>query len=164
MFYPLGGCETQPLITVADITLRNITSHGGLLPPGIIRANETHPSTGFVWENVNIHGWWRIFGLGFITENVSGTVTDSHPVPAFTNLVESGEIVSYEFDFVSELYNEVYDKVMDLWTNHMPEGRWVQYRNREQPREHRRRHYHFGDGDQIVIIRIINQLATFFTL
>jgi hypothetical protein len=90
MIYPLGGgdaeCATQPLITMKDIVLRNITSHGGILPPGIIRNNETNPGTGFVWDNVHIHGWWRILGLGFITEYTSGTVTNSHPVPRFTNL------------------------------------------------------------------------------
>ena len=90
MLYPLKGgdstCATQPLITVKDIQLRNITSHGGILPPGVIRCNETHPGTDFVWDNVHIHGWWRILGLGFITEYTSGSVTNSHPVPRFTNL------------------------------------------------------------------------------
>ena len=85
MLYPLAGgdstCATQPLITVSNITLRNIVSHGGILPPGIIRCNATNPCTNFVWDNVKIHGWWRILGLGFITENTFGNVTNSHPEP-----------------------------------------------------------------------------------
>ena len=68
MLYPLGGdadCLTQPLITIADIQIRNLTSHGGFLPPGVMRCNVTNPCRGFVFENVHIHGWWRYFKLIF---------------------------------------------------------------------------------------------------
>ena len=83
MLYPLGSCPTQPLIKVADITLRNITQTGNYLPPGIIRCNVTEPCTGFVFDNVQYKGWWNLFGYGYITQNVIGTVTDSKPEPAF---------------------------------------------------------------------------------
>lgn len=90
MLYPLAGgdatCATQPLITVKGITLRNLVSHGGILPPGVIRCNETNVCTDFVWDNVHVHGWWRWLGLGYITEFTEGTVSNSHPVPKFTNL------------------------------------------------------------------------------
>ena len=83
LLYPLGDCPTQPLIKMADITLRNITQTGNYLPPGIIRCNETEPCTGFVFDNVKSTGWWSWFGLGYITQNVIGTVTDSKPEPDF---------------------------------------------------------------------------------
>jgi hypothetical protein len=83
LFYPIGGCETQPLIHVANITLRNVQQFGNILPPGIVRCNSTYPCTGFVFENVNADGWWKWFGLGYITEEVHGEVMFSSPAPAF---------------------------------------------------------------------------------
>lgn len=70
MLYPLDKhCETQPLITMSDITLRNVTSTRGLLPAGILRCNETNPCTGFVFEDVSITSpLWDILGYGWITE------------------------------------------------------------------------------------------------
>jgi hypothetical protein len=62
--------------------LRNITSHGGILPPGIIRCNETNACHGINFENVQLHGVWRYFLGNFIVENAYGTVTDSSPKPA----------------------------------------------------------------------------------
>jgi hypothetical protein len=53
--YVVSNFEELPnilRITVRNITLRNIKSTGGLLPPGIIRCNETNPCTGFVFDNV----------------------------------------------------------------------------------------------------------------
>ena len=83
MFYPLGGCETQPLITVANITLRNVQQYGNILPPGIIRCNETHKCHGFEFDNVNESGLWRWLGIGYITEDVYGKALNSHPRPSF---------------------------------------------------------------------------------
>jgi len=83
MFYPLGGCETQPLITVANITLQNVQQFGNLLPPGVVRCNETNPCYGFKFENVNADGWWRWFGQNYITENIHGVVEWSNPAPSF---------------------------------------------------------------------------------
>ena len=84
MIYPLDkNCQTQPRIDVRNITLRNIVSKGGLLPPGIIRCNETNPCTGFVFENVNLSGWLIHKDNGFITENVQGVSINSFPDPHF---------------------------------------------------------------------------------
>ena len=83
MLYPLVPCATQPLIDVDNVTIRNVQQYGTILPPGVIRCNETNPCTGFTFQNVRAHGWWRLFGLNYITENVQGTVTDSKPAPAF---------------------------------------------------------------------------------
>lgn len=92
MFYPLGGCETQPLISMTNITLRNITSHGSLLPPGVIRCNETNPCTGFVFEDVNMRSiLWDTLGYGFITEYTYGELRgNNHPLPTF---LKAGEPV-----------------------------------------------------------------------
>ena len=65
------------------MTIRNVQQYGTILPPGVIRCNETNPCTGFTFQNVRAGGWWRLFGLNYITENVHGTVTDSKPAPAF---------------------------------------------------------------------------------
>ena len=84
MFYPLGGCETQPLISMTNVTLSNIRQYGTILPwPGIVRCNETAPCTGFVFDNVHSTGFWSFFGFNYITENIIGTVTNSKPAPVF---------------------------------------------------------------------------------
>ena len=97
MFYPFGGCETQPLITVANITLRNVQQYHTILPPGIVRGNETHPTTGIVFDNVNASGWWKWLGLGYITESVYGTATNSDPYPKFKGGLP-GDLDSLEVD------------------------------------------------------------------
>lgn len=71
------------MVTFRDITLRNVQIYNSLLPPGIIRCNETNPCTGFVFDNVNAHGWWKHLRISYIVENVYGTVSNSSPVPAY---------------------------------------------------------------------------------
>ena len=84
MLYPLGGCETQPLINMNNITLDNVRMYDALLPPGVVRCNETNECNGFIWNNVHVTsygGWWEFLGLGFMSEHVHGVVTDSSPDP-----------------------------------------------------------------------------------
>ena len=95
MLYPLGGCETQPFIDVRNITLRDINSTGGFLPPGVVRCNESNPCTDMNFENVNIDGWWKEMGWGFITEYAHGTVENVTPAPVM---------------------DEFNDRVFQLWT------------------------------------------------
>jgi len=85
MFYPLNKtCPTQPRITISDITLRNVTSSGGLLPAGIIRCNETNPCKNFNFENVDIRSeFWDTLGQGYIVENIEGTTSNVFPDPGF---------------------------------------------------------------------------------
>ena len=86
MLYPLNpDCETQPRVTMQDITLKNITSEGGILPAGIIRCNETNPCTGFHFEDVKvISKFWDFLGMNhFITEFVEGTSVNVYPEPGF---------------------------------------------------------------------------------
>jgi len=78
-----------------NITLDNIRIHDSILPPGVIRCNETNECTGFVWNNVHatgIGGWWKFLGLGFISEHVHGVVTDSSPNPHFDGKVHNFNI------------------------------------------------------------------------
>ena len=88
-----------------NITLTNVTAVNSLLPPGIIRCNETNPCTGFVWDNVQASGWWKFFKLGFITEHVSGTVTNSSPVPAFDGQGSNFDLGRFIFEEVKALLN-----------------------------------------------------------
>ena len=64
-----------------DITLKNITIHDAILPPGIVRCNETHPCTEMVFENVQADGWWRHIRANYFVDYAYGTVTNSHPKP-----------------------------------------------------------------------------------
>jgi hypothetical protein len=52
MLYPFGECEVPRWVDFRNITLKNVESHGGLLPPGVLLFNETNPGTGFVFDNV----------------------------------------------------------------------------------------------------------------
>jgi hypothetical protein len=102
MLYPLmKRCDTQPRITVRNITLRNIHSRGGYLV-GIVRCNATNPCTNINFENVNHDGFFSDFkDNSWITENVYGSVINSHPNPHFNTSSTSQEI-----DQVSEIYKE----------------------------------------------------------
>lgn len=88
MLYPLKPCDTEPLISISDVTIRNVNSYGNILPPGVFRCHESNKCTGFVLDNVHVSGWWRLFGLNYITENVEGSVNKSRPVPAFVNAAD----------------------------------------------------------------------------
>ena len=94
MLYPLQPCETQPLITIKNITLRNV-KHTESLTPGLIRCNETNPCTGFEWNMVHGTGWWHFLGFNYITEHVEGDVVDSDPMPDFVSASASS---TYEND------------------------------------------------------------------
>lgn len=84
MLYPLTGCETQPLITISDITLKNVTSHGSILPAGIIRCNASNPCTNFHFEDVQMKSaLWDTLEMGFITEFIEGTTKNVFPDPGF---------------------------------------------------------------------------------
>ena len=88
MIYPFNeDCPTQPLIDIVNITLRNVTSHKGLLPAGIIRCNVTNPCTNITFENVNVKSFlWDLLGFGYITEFATGNMTNVHPDPHFLPL------------------------------------------------------------------------------
>jgi hypothetical protein len=55
-FYPLPGtkCPTQPLVPVTRLTVKNLTSVGAWLAPGVLRCNEKGPCTGWHFEDITI--------------------------------------------------------------------------------------------------------------
>ncbi len=74
MLYPLlKNCQTQPRITMRNITLLNVDSINGILPPGIITCNETNPCHDINFDNMKVTGWFTLLNYGYITENVIGT-------------------------------------------------------------------------------------------
>jgi hypothetical protein len=83
-FYPLPGtkCETNPLVTMENITLRNINIYGGVLSPGILVCNATNPCTNFLFDNVNVFNR-SIFPVadGYLCENVNGHAINSNVYP-----------------------------------------------------------------------------------
>lgn len=79
---------------IKDVTVRNVEIFDAILPPGVIRCNETIPCTGFVFQNVKAHGWWSWLGLTYFTENVHGVVTDSTPAPKFITSEGDGFVES----------------------------------------------------------------------
>ena len=110
MLYPLSPCETQPLIKMERITLDNIQQSGNVLPPGVIRCNETNPCTDFTFNNVNDKSIWTRLNFNYIVENVEGIVSNSSPIPAFTNLVADQEDRQVQA-FVSKWFQSVEETV-----------------------------------------------------
>jgi len=114
MIYPLNKvCPTQPRIDVSDITLRNVTSKGGLLPAGIIRCNATNPCKNFVFEDVDIRSeFWDFLNYGFIVEYIEGTTKNVFPDPKFKAPGfydnEKNRLIDETFSLEKELY---YDKM-----------------------------------------------------
>ena len=49
MLYPLKPCLTQPLIDIENVTIRNVRQYGTILPPGVLRCNETNPCQNFIF-------------------------------------------------------------------------------------------------------------------
>ena len=105
------------MVSFNNITLRNVEVYNALLPPGIIRCNETNPCTGFVFDNVNAHGWWKYLRISYIVENVYGTVSNSSPVPAYITPDGDGyvgdddlvQIVQMVYDYVKMLFKKIRD-------------------------------------------------------
>ena len=107
MLYPLiEECETQPRITMRNITLRNVRSTGGYLP-GIVRCNETNPCTDIVFDNVHIDGLFSQFKYGFITENVYGQSINSYPDPGFNTTKPDPVMFKNTKDFYGKFLEEL---------------------------------------------------------
>ena len=54
--FPLfnSTCPTQPLVPVTNLVLRNVTSTGSWLSPGVLRCDPAGPCTGWRFENVQM--------------------------------------------------------------------------------------------------------------
>lgn len=83
-FYPLPGteCITNPLISMNNIILRNVSIFNGVLSPGIMICNSTNPCTNFLFDNVNVNNR-SDFPIkdGYLCENISGYAKNSNLVP-----------------------------------------------------------------------------------
>ena len=83
--YPLlnSSCPTDPQVTVANITLRRMATHGGLLSPGVLIANASNPGVGFVFDGVVAHNasaWPE--AQGYLVQHVQGVARGgTFPVP-----------------------------------------------------------------------------------
>ena len=72
-FYPLWNrtCPTQPRVPVTNLVVRNVTMHGALLSPGVLRCNDTNPCSGWLFEDVVISSATNFpSGGGFICEGI----------------------------------------------------------------------------------------------
>jgi polygalacturonase len=89
-FYPLPGtkCETDPLVTIDTVVLRNVNIYGGLLSPGILICNATNPCTNFLFDNVNVYNR-SVFPVqdGFLCDSIQGFARNSNLFPnCLTNI------------------------------------------------------------------------------
>ena len=132
MIYPLNkDCPTQPLIDISNITLKNVTSKGGILPAGIIRCNKTNPCTNFTFDNVDIRSeFWDTLGYGFITEYTEGVSINSFPDPGFKPVGHYKDIPlsimeDYTFDVVSEMTKLVIKNFWYQYKNDMEGDIWM---------------------------------------
>jgi hypothetical protein len=82
--FPLGNstCPADPLVTLANITLRNVTTLRGLFSPGVLMANETNPGVNFLFDGVkalNASSWPL---ETYFVENIQGVAQGgTAPVP-----------------------------------------------------------------------------------
>ena len=85
---PVTECIKVPLVTVRNITLRNVNIYGGILSPGLILCNATNPCTTFLFDKVNVYNRSQFpVAKGYVCENVIGHAINSNLVPdCFKNL------------------------------------------------------------------------------
>jgi hypothetical protein len=84
-FDPKGRCSTQPLITMQNITLQNVSITDSLLYPVTIRCNVSNPCRWFRFENVTTDRW-RIGrkDTGVVCEYATGEQRGCRPsIPCF---------------------------------------------------------------------------------
>ena len=75
-----GSCPTDPLVTMRDIKLYNISMPNGGLMPGVIHCDPTNPCTGIEFNNVATDGDFTV-EKHYVCDNASGTYTDSNIPP-----------------------------------------------------------------------------------
>ena len=106
MLYPLWKCETQPLISIENITLRDVQTSESL-SPGVVRCSDKNPCKNISWNYVNGHGWWHFIGLNYFTENVNGSVEGSKPIPVFNKTSDEDANLDAKFDIYVELMKHI---------------------------------------------------------
>eukprot|EP00743_Colponemidia_sp_Colp-15_P004929 GILK01005312.1.p1 GENE.GILK01005312.1~~GILK01005312.1.p1 ORF type:complete len:471 (-),score=64.30 GILK01005312.1:166-1473(-) len=89
MLYPIEKkCDTQPLVTISDITLRNVYMSKALTYAGVIRCDEKNPCSNFVWENVHVSGGLSHL-LKYKCEHINGKISNSVPSTCFNSAPSS---------------------------------------------------------------------------
>jgi hypothetical protein len=79
--YPLvsnNTCATQPLVTMSNIALYNVTASGGLTLPGVFLCDPTNPCTGVVMDSVSNEGTWLV-SPNYACHNVQGSQVNNNP-------------------------------------------------------------------------------------
>jgi hypothetical protein len=79
-FDPKGTCSTQPLVTLTNITLEDITIHKSLLYPVTLRCNVSNPCTEINFINVKTDEW--LIGQkdkGYVCEFATGKALGNSP-------------------------------------------------------------------------------------
>ena len=60
-FYPIDPvCPTNPLVTILNIRLVNVTFVNSLLMPGVVLCDKSNPCTGMLFDNVTVSGQFDI--------------------------------------------------------------------------------------------------------
>jgi len=95
-----------------------VKQYNNILPPGVIRCNETNKCHGFEFNNVDATGWWRKLGLGYITENIYGTVSHSRPAPDFSGGANCEEFLSSHITRILSRLIEDFTVSLNLIVNH----------------------------------------------
>lgn len=96
-FDPKGTCSTQPLVTIQNITLRNIAIRDSVLYPVTIRCNVSNPCRWFEFENVTTDRWSiGQKSTGVVCEYVTGRQTNTKPqIPCFYEGLDEGESMEH---------------------------------------------------------------------
>jgi hypothetical protein len=89
MLYPFRSleCPTNPLVTMRNIVLRNVTSVDALNPyPGVMLCDAANPCTNIIFENVTFQeGKFIEKTKDFIVQNVQGSNDlNTMPIPPWT--------------------------------------------------------------------------------
>ena len=89
--YPLNQtCATNPLVTMRDIFVTNVTASSGLTLPGVILCDPANPCTNVQFENFNNTGMWLV-SSAYDCHNAFVNSTNADPTPICVNKGPNGE-------------------------------------------------------------------------
>jgi hypothetical protein len=80
--YPLNTtCQTQPLVSIRDVRLTNVTARGGITLPGVVLCDPKNPCENIQFEEVDVQGTWLV-QKEYVCINAHGTQRDANPALA----------------------------------------------------------------------------------